>query len=811
MSLDETLRTGANGGSLLFCGAGFSAGCLNFTNSEIGAARPLQKALNDALEYEYQDIQIAADEYVEAKGEHELFSLLQQRYSVTKRTADIDEILKYPWTRIYTTNYDDVISQSLTDAGRPHYVANNLETPFEVSQIALHKTWVVHLHGAQRKWDLKSFKDSCVLGRESYLRVSTDFKWAEALQEDYARATAVFFVGFSNSDFYLAQHLFSAEASKGKVFFVNDESSAGNRELIAKQRKYGTPLAIGREGLAEKISDTMRIGVPSELELHSFEKEDLPEASVSRASVTQQEAFMISGIRDPKAHYRDILDHSQSYRAIRSDAAAIAEFLAGAKSSAVALVLGGICSGKTTVIEEAILSLLTKGEAVYRLNAKFHDFLDEAERIMDAFPHAILAIDNCFSLRKDLYAIIERADARGSRLLLGSRTLAYDSEPDLRARLLEGTSFKLFDTEILDETERDSLIHCADRIGIWGSNATSQNQKVRLIEKTHNSRLSSFLLGVFNSTYVKDRFRSELDLILAGGDSVRRTLVIALYLKSIGEPVNEHVLSLLVQTDSVKLFKDTKNTSSFLRFVPERQSFELLPSINAREVLKKLFDPKVVTDSIVAAVQSMEDLRFRPSFRRIFSEFMRYTQLKQVVSGFEAQDRFFDRLSELPFCSRHVLFWLQWSMAMRDHGEYPRATQYLEEAYGRAKGIPNFETSHLDDQKAGLLLDSVSTHESSANYLRNFIEAERLLVRGTQSREVTSHNYLTMQSFEAFFDKAIPNLSGPHRDVIAKHLESLDHIVSRKHNDQFEGFTKTAMQDALKTIRSSKARLQTTN
>jgi len=134
MSLDDYLTRGAIGGSLLFCGAGFSAGCLNFKDSEIGAAWPLLKAFNDALGYEFEDLQIAADEYAQEKGENQLFSLLQDRYSVTRRTADIDEILKYPWTRIYTTNYDDVISQSLTSNGAAHYVANNLETPHEVSQ-----------------------------------------------------------------------------------------------------------------------------------------------------------------------------------------------------------------------------------------------------------------------------------------------------------------------------------------------------------------------------------------------------------------------------------------------------------------------------------------------------------------------------------------------------------------------------------------------------------------------------------------------------------------------------------------------------
>jgi hypothetical protein len=245
-------------------------------------------------------------------------------------------------------------------------------------------------------------------------------------------------------------------------------------------------------------------------------------------------------------------------------------------------------------------------------------------------------------------------------------------------------------------------------------------------------------------------------------------------------------------------------------FVPERQWFEMLPSINAREALRQFFDPKIVTESIVAAVQAMEELRFQPAFKRVFSEFMRYTQLKQVVTDFDQQDRFFDRLSELQFCNRHVLFWLQWSMAMRDHKEYPRAKQYLEEAYGRAKGLPNFDTSQLDDQKAGLILDSIGGGESSAIYFRCFSNATQLLGRSIQSGEVTSHNYLTMRSFEGFFEKAVPKLASEHRLAMAQVLAGLEHQVQKKIDNQFQGFVKDAMEDARTVLSKSRARLLAT-
>ena len=114
MSLDKFLALGAGGGNLLFCGAGFSADCLNFNAEQIGSASPLHRMLNTAVGYEYSDMQLAADDYLEKHGENGLLKALSEKYAISKRTDSVDEVLKYPWDRIYTTNYDDVISQSLT-------------------------------------------------------------------------------------------------------------------------------------------------------------------------------------------------------------------------------------------------------------------------------------------------------------------------------------------------------------------------------------------------------------------------------------------------------------------------------------------------------------------------------------------------------------------------------------------------------------------------------------------------------------------------------------------------------------------------
>ena len=789
MNFKDSLTVGVNGGNLLFCGAGFSADCLNFSATEIGAASPLLEFFNSALSYSYSELQLAADDYIDKFGEISLFKIISDKYSVSKRTKAVDDILSYPWSRIYTTNYDNVIEQSLTDQKILHCCANNTESPFDVFKHHPQSQIIVHLHGAMQKWDFKSFIDSCVLERKSYLTISSSSNWAAQLREDYARATGVFFVGFSNSDFYLAEQLFSVSASKDKVFFINRENSGMDRELQARQRSFGTSFSIGKEAFASQVAECLRVGAPPILETHSFEKHTLLKASEERASVIEQEAFMIRGKTNEALLFHDIIDQSHSYRAHRMQCDTIVEFLK--KEKAVAMVIGGICSGKSQIIDECVLRLLTEGSVVFVLRSKFYDLVEEARRISEAHPTAIIVIDDCFSLRGDLVKILKYFNNAQNRMLLSSRTLAHDSEEDLRTQLQEDAEYRIFDSEILNYDEGIELISCTDRIAGWGAQVSGISQKRRILERGHNSRLSGFLLGLFSAPHIRCRFLTEIDVIRISGDNAERALILALYLQNIGERVPEHVLSGLLGQDSIQIFKRNKATSSFVSYNAGKRGFDVIPSVNARESLKQFFDPRLVTDIIVEAVRNIEHVRYQPAFNRVFVEFMRYTQLKQVVTSFEQQDRFFDRLSEIWFCNRHVLFKLQWSMAMRDHQEWGRAWQYLEDAYGQARELHDFTTYHLDDQKAGLLLDSVAIGQKSSFYLLRFKEFAEILTRAIRAAPVTSHNYQTIiQSVPAFSEKALAALDASHKPLMSASATAIVQQIDKKLGGQPEGFIK---------------------
>ena len=814
MNMGDFLKRGMNGGNLLFCGAGFSADCLNFSKNSLGTLSPLLKELNDILGYDYDDIQKSTDAYLEKYTDSCLLRLLKEKYTVLRRPTTVDTILKYPWSRIYTTNYDDVISKSLDHLGKKHFVANNIDDPLEFEKInGKNDRWVVHLHGAIRYWNrTDDFKKSCVLGRKSYMDISLNSKWESTFRHDYAKAKGVFFVGFSNSDFYFAKQLHSIAASEYKVFFINSEDSINDFNLEANQKDYGKIYPIGKDGFVDIINLALESNELPPPSFDNFEQCKFVNPSDERASVDQQKQFLISGVQDSSLIHRDILDGSHSYRAKRESTAKVIKFLKDDNS--IALVLGGICSGKTTILDECVIRLVNDGNDVFRYKAGFDNLLEEVENISVQVSSSVVVIDDCFSLRDSLIEIIKILNQSRHRLLLASRTRVYDSGEDLRSIISEETSFKTFYTDNLNQEEGEKLIDCADRLSVWGENVISFKQKKEILEDTNHSYLASFLLHVFKSEFVKGTFKKEIEKMKAVSWDVEKALIIALYLRSINSEVEERVLSLLIRGDGIKSLKKI-SPSPFISYNPWKREFDIMPSVNAREALWSLFDPKTVTSAIIEAVEALEHDRHVLPFKHVFTQMMRYTQLKQVVDNVDQRNRFFDRLSELKFCRDHILFWLQWSMAMKDQKRWDEAFKYLKVAYKQAGTVQNFDTLQLDNQKVKLLLDSIPEKCSFREALQNFREASTLLIKSISgSGGETFHNYRTiMESLENFFQKANPVLLKEQKILFIPSLVHLKKIVERKSN-KFEAhprnFTKKSMGGAIVSIDTVLGMLQPT-
>ena len=757
MDYNEALKSCLTGDGYLFCGAGFSADCLNFDDITIGTGYPLLQLLNKELSYQFEDLQTAADEFIQANGYTALQALLKRRYQVKNVPQSILDLLSFPWERIYTTNYDDCISMTLTQLGKPHRRINNLDLP--TSDILANRQNIVHLHGSVECWDDSNFSDSCILGAQSYYRHDSGSQWKNQLEYDFNRSKAFFFVGFSARDYYLAQVFFNASASRDKVFFVNQPGSQDNRQLIASQRNFGTSLPIGRDDFARRVKETLGTPAPTDLHLASFMEVKLSPTSSTPPSVDSVTNHLVFGELSPAFLLRDVDRERSDYRVKRHSIDDIIQHLMVPGN--IALVTGSVCTGKTLLAFE-VMQRVTRQRQVFQLRIAYQDVCDEVRKIVRAHPNCLICIEECFFLGDQLVEIAQTVGETNSSLFLTSRDVAYDAAAN---SLIESASSKparvrRFLLSKMTESEVHGFISLSDRIAGWRELAGKPSSwKERYIKNVCHANMAEFLLHLLKSEAVRKKVENEYHRCVATAPRLKKPLLVSLYIQHIGLPVQLEVLSTLLESD-VGIELDRSSRFELIR--REGAYVRTLPSIGAKELLRSIVPDEEIVSTITEVLHSLlENRRYGHTYKHIFNQFMRYPILQGVVDSKEKIDDFFDQLSMHPSVQRQIHFWLQFSMAKTDFGEFDKAERYLDNAYGIVKERRNNSQTHpykqLDDQKAKFLLRSRTLSSRYDDYLEVLREVARIVHRTLDMPELTFHIFDTLSLYCEFISKRFPS------------------------------------------------------
>lgn len=777
MNLEDALQAGLGGNAVLFCGAGFSADCLNFSGVPIGTGHPLQTLLNHELGFEFEDLQTAADEYLTTKGEHRLYRLLKDRYQAVDVPSSVGEILSYPWRRIYTTNYDDSISQALKRLHIPHIRLNNLDRPEK--QTIENNLSVVHLHGAAECWDEYNFSQSCILGAQSYLNHSSGTPWKTQLEEDFNRATAFFFIGFSARDFYLNQVFFNASTSRDKVFFINSKFSINDRGLIANQRKFGASLPIGREEFAALTREAQKNPPPSRPRLASFEEVQRSTPARTPPGIEEVTDHFVLGILDDAYLVRDIDFSTNDYRVRRDVTNEVIQHLCQAGS--IALITGSVCTGKSLLAHEVGLSVASE-RPVFQLRIAYDDIVKEVATIANHYPDALLIIEDCFLLGPQLIQLANALQETRVSLLLTSRDVAYDAAADdlIVAASNRNDRLKRFPLSKLTYSETSQLVSISDRIAGWSEfSGRTVSWKCDYVARTCHSNLAEFLLHLLKSKQIRDRIDSEYSKTIALSPELVRPIIVSLYLQHIGLPAQIEVVSSLLEMDVGALLMRPAGKQKFELIRRDGSFIRTLPSIGAREILGRIVEDADIVSIVTGVVKNLsENRRHGSTYTHIFNQFMRYPLLQGVVDKKSEIDRFFDDLSLHPWVQRQSHFWLQFSMAKTDFGEFDRAQKYLDNAFGIARSHEERGDQHgfkqLDDQRAKFLLKSRTKDDKYGDYFPVFREVSLIITRILNLSEITFHVYDTLVLLCDFIDKRFPDeFDVTQHDVVLKTMSSL--------------------------------------
>jgi hypothetical protein len=748
----------------------------------------------------FTQLRNAAETLWEKIADYGMLELLKRRFTVAATTADMTDILRFPWEVVYTTNYDNSIELAAQAANTRAEALNNTDDPLTVFDILP----IIHLHGYVNKWDVNNIRESCVLTTDSYFRLTHVGRWIDRFRRDIAKAQVVVFVGFNAEDFHLNQAIYDLTGLKEKAFFINRPIAQADPDVGAGQMRLGTPLYSGRLELANRIAMLLKENAPSIPSLSSF-KPVLPIAPATGVPTAAEiEDLLLFGHTVLPQLTRDIARNVSEYHLRRE---AVSEALESVRANKRILLFTGYpCDGKS-VLTGDLAQRLSGARPVYKMVNTYETLLKEVATIIHYKSDSVVLIENCFDLPIEwLESIARQFDNGEGLLILTSREISVDASSAGLSKLEKFGSFRRFSLERLTETESQVLADLIDQIAGWrefkGRNRVDQLKFIRI---TCESSLPHVLMRLLESEYVTRRYREEFNKLTLY-ENERLSVILSLYVSHIGENITVSFLSNLMKQDFGAIIDSLNRRLGNDTFRLVRRNGEIIetvPSIGAQNILKTLFSDKDIINAVVMLLHNLADVYRDPFEQRIFNQIMRYSILQNVVTEQAEIDRFFENNKQHYRIRRMPLFWLQWHMAKCAAKKFVDAETFLEQGYKEAADYERttrkkFDKRQLDDRRAKfLMLRAKMTTRDKAELFRDFKETCDLTLKVFKQNDPQHYPFETLEQIVVTFGVTNHRLLDDHRSMIEKSITGIGEYARKRHKMLPKGYQQNKARSAL--------------
>jgi SIR2-like protein len=408
---------------VLFLGSGFSADCKNILKLDPPVGDRLRLDLIALLKdasYQDHDLQTVS-EAAAADPEIDLYQELYNRFTISHVPDSHSALLKLPWRRIYTTNYDDAVEFVSPDRSTFNYD--------EVRPRRMSDNAVVHLHGVIRSTNPDNVLQQLVLGERSYVRQHVEKSlWFDEFDRDVRFADGTFFLGYSLKDRYSLkdQHI-TALLMKNpntvvKVFFV----TRGNpdRPTATKFAQYGHTLPTDIPGfvsLVQGLPKPAQRTAPDQLKSLRYLNPLQDKAAISPPTSPEVRYLLTYGSFNFKRMIASLPD--ESYVVGRGDF--IEKATRSFESSRTLIVDARLGNGKTIFLNLLAAALSAKGYKCFlcRSNAVTATRDLDALRVMgkvaiffDSYGLAVDLIQEFSGLPEAVFAVAVRPSVRAVQM-----------------------------------------------------------------------------------------------------------------------------------------------------------------------------------------------------------------------------------------------------------------------------------------------------------------------------------------------------------------------------------------------------------
>lgn len=812
MNIEDALKQISQGNCVLFVGSGFSLEALNIIDSKVPGSRSLISHFLDiasiTTDRDDYDLETSSQEAFGTDHLSKAFEYLGKVLRCKEASSSQKNIINNPWRRIYTTNYDDVIETGAKQAGRPYNsvtVSDPIDRHGDIMQ-------VVHIHGSIANLTKATFRSDFYLTDEQGLDIRfSKSHWNTMFMDDLVFSSAVFYVGFSNSDFHIRKLISNVTHTKGKTFFIVGESfSKPNRLRI---ERHGAILPIGVDGFASKIAETdpaLVLDHPKRPDCLIERRYENVNASISPTREQVLQEFLIGSI-SPSNFTALVSPDSSSGMYIDRVSERLFQYIESPRR--VLIVHSDIGNGKSVIINHYCAKIQAKYDKIFYFNGRSYN-VEDVRAFLSSFDRCAVIIEN-ISLSLSFAKLV--LDASKNHVIIASdRTKRLEIfYGDIKEAL--GIVSRV-DVDILSPSEIKRFVDFLDANILWGDAAglESKERKIEFVRKKCASEVRGILFALFEGGAVRTRIEeifNEFDSL----DQDYRDLIILVCLLNFAYTRNdfsgfvysyEDLLDLRIDFDAFSQSIRSKNISEFLN--SEKGYFYFKSSTFAKYYLNKRVDIDYVFALVLRVLENLEKTYIygdRHLYRDFSKALMQFNLYREIYSRNDARDGrltisretffhavygFYDKCRHLKITHQDPLFVIQMSMAELDRENFEECYYLINTAEKMCDS--GYDKYQIETHKADVIIKKGLAQGLSEGGLEEE-KAFKLLNGIVTRRRERYHPFGVMDALITLYERSTSSLSldGKKRvrastqqmiklcKMFPDELRERYHIISRVH------------------------------
>lgn len=696
--------------AILFLGAGFS----NAAKNELGIPTPAGSQLADRILRHLNipgtaTLGLAVDKLREKLPPAEAFEFIRAQLTVTELSDDQRRTISLPWTRIYTTNVDNIASEL---ANRTWRDAASDDGPLTTGDI-------VCLHGCITNCTPVNYYQKLKLGEQLYLTGSHGRSgYYHMFRQDLYECDVAIVVGYSMADPDLAAAFFGSEDLINKCFVfsgIPDELSAHRISLIGTNTN--SDLADLARLVRERPAD---VAPPLRAELSI----DGGAFDVKEITQTARQNLLIFGRYDANVARSSWALGDQTYVVKRE----IGEQLASLTAPVIAIVHSHLGNGKSLIFEYAKFLMTRKDKNIFVIRSDISpESLPEILREIPPgsrvfFEGDIFAIGDAAGVVRDR-SLALYASSRTTTLRVAMPSITHGSAGMLR----------LYAANHLTRREIESFHELIDSMAFWPADLLRKNRHARiaLLERDFDANINAIILKIFENKKIEALILAQWNATLQSLRTILDHFIVASYMQMIDISVAPYILNEFQSLD----YRELRELDNDIIQVSHSGNVSFGNAIIAEFVLRNHPKKDDIIGAVVRFANFIGDHSSQRSLQWIVRRILRYRNLSRLLASSTLPNEVFDRASYIPTVRGDPLFWVQYSISQIENNNFLAAERYLDTAYDKAelKG-PNFDTYQIDTHAARLVVRKIGTYGVYDGALKDILDATKKLRAVVQRR-----------------------------------------------------------------------------